>query len=98
MATDSAVRSVTNTLSTTVADTVTLLQGWPAVQITNHDTINTVYFRQDGVTAVAAADGASVLLPGQSTVAATIIIPGAAQTSVVSIVGNGGSYTIEGVN
>ena len=101
MATDSAVRSVTNTLSTTVADTVTLLQAWNAVQVTNLDGTNAVYFRQDGVTAVAGADGASVVPPGSSVVAATTLNQNqstGATTTVISIVGSGGAYTIEGVN
>ena len=73
MATDSAVRSVTNTLSGTTADTVTLTQAWPSIDVTNQDATDIIYFRQDGITAVAAADGATVLLPGQSKVAAASV-------------------------
>jgi hypothetical protein len=96
MATDSAVRSCTNTLSGTTADTITLTQAWPSIDVTNHDSADIIYFRQDGVTAVAAADGCSVLLPGQSKVAAASIT--SSGTIVISIVGDGGAYTIEGVN
>jgi hypothetical protein len=96
MATDSAVRSVTNTLSTTVADTVTLTQGWPAIAVTNHDAADLVYFRQDGAVAVAAADNTTIVLPGQTVVAAASMND--AGEHVISIVGDGGAYTIEGVN
>lgn len=96
MATDSDPRSVTNTFSGTTADTVTLTQAWPAIQITNHDTADLIYFRQDGVTAVAAANGTAVVLPGQSTVASASV-NGSGQI-VVSLVGDGGVYTLEGVN
>lgn len=96
MATDSAVRSVTNTLSTTVADTVTLTQAWPAISVTNHDATDLLYFRQDGVTAVAAADGTTVVLPASSVIASGSITT--LGTHVISIVGDGGVYTIEGVN
>lgn len=100
MATDSALRSVTNTLSGTTADTVTLLQAWPAAEVTNHDDTNFVYCRQDGVTAAAAADGATVIPPSTSKVLKTTINYSTSTgfgTSVFSIVGNGGAYTIEGV-
>ena len=101
MATDSAVRSLTNTFSTTVADTITLLQPWNSVQITNQDGTNALYFRMDGTTAVAAADGCSVVPPGQSVIAATILNQNQSTgvtTTVISLVGSGGGYTVEGVN
>lgn len=100
MATDSAVRSVTNTLTTTVADTVTLLQAWPAVEVTNHDASDLLYIRQDGTTAVAGADGTTVILPASSKVVKSTInvnTSTGASTTVISIVGDGGVYTIEGV-
>lgn len=96
MATDSAVRSVTNALTSTTADTVTILQPWPSLDITNHDTVNALYVRQDGTTAVALADNCTVIPAAQSKVIAASV-NGSGQI-VVSIVGNGGAYTIEGVN
>lgn len=96
MASDGDPRSVTNTLTGTTADTVTIEQAWPALQITNHDASDTLYFRYDGVTAVAAADGAEPVLPGTSVVIA--VSPNAAGQHVISIVGDGGGYTIAGVN
>lgn len=100
MATDSAVRSVTNTLSGTTADTVTLLQAWPAVSVTNHDASDLIYFRQDGTTAAAGADNTTLVLPGTTVIAKTTINRNestGASTTTVSIVGDGGVYTIEGV-
>lgn len=96
MATDSASRSVTNTLSTTTADTVTLTQGWPLVAVTNHDATDFVYFRQDGTTAVAAADNCTVVPPARTVYRSAVLT--SAGTIVISIVGDGGTYTIEGVN
>lgn len=94
MATDSALRSVTNTLSGTTADTVTITQSWSAFEVTNHSASVPLYFRQDGTTAVGAADNTTVVLPGQSKVTA-------ASTNgdgdiVISIVGSSNLYTIEG--
>ena len=99
MATDSAVRSVTNTLSTTVADSITLTQPWPAIDVTNHNTTNNLYVRQDGTTAVGAADGTTVILPGQSKVLAPMLYStGPTVPHFLSVVGSGNVYTIEGVN
>lgn len=95
MATDSAVRSVSNTLTTTVADTVTLLQGWPAIEVTNSDDTNILWVRQDGTTAVALADNATPIAPSSSKVISASV-NGSGQI-VVSVVGSGGAYTIEGV-
>lgn len=95
MATDSAVRSVSNTLTTTVADTITLTQAWPAIEVTNADTTNDVWVRQDGTTAVALADNCTKVPAGTSkTIRASVTGSG---TVVISIVGSGGAYSIEGV-
>lgn len=95
MATDSAVRSVTNTLTTTVADTVTLLQGWPAIEVTNHDDTNFLWVRQDGSTAVASADNATPIAPSSSKILSSSL--NSSGQHVISVVGSGGVYTIEGV-
>lgn len=96
MATDSAARSVTNTLSGSTADTITLTQAWDALDVTNYDSTNYLYLRQDGTTAVAEANDTTAIPPGTSKVIdATVTGSG---TVVISIVGNGGKYTIEGVN
>lgn len=96
MATDSNVRSVTNTLSGTTADTITLTQAWPAIEITNYDAAQPLYFRQDGTVAVADADGVGVILPSQSKVVRSAV--NSAGQSVISLVGSGNKYTVEGVH
>lgn len=95
MATDSAVRSVSNTLTTTVADTITLTQAWPAIEVTNSDDTNILWVRQDGVTAVALADNATPIAPSTSKILAASV--NSAGQHVISVVGSGGAYTIEGV-
>lgn len=96
MATDSAVKSVTNTLTSTTADAVTLTQPWPAVEITNHHATEKLFGRADGTTAVAAADGTSVILPGTTKVIRARW--NASMQTVISVVGDGNVYTIEGVH
>lgn len=96
MATDSAVKAVTNTFSTTVADAITLTQGWPFVAITNHDASNPVYVRFDGTTPVAEADNNAIVR-----VSSTRVFPVSPNSSgqiVIGLVGSGGKYTVEGLN
>ena len=95
MATDSGVRSVSNTLTTTVADTITLTQGWPAIEVTNSDTANILWVCQDGIAAVALADNATPVAPSSSKIISSS--PNSSGGHVISVVGNGGAYTIEGV-
>lgn len=95
MATDSAIRSVSNTLTTTVADTITLTQLWPSIQVTNSDATNILWVRQDGVTAVALADNNTPIAPSSSQILASS--PNSAGQHVISVVGSGGAYTVEGV-
>ncbi len=95
MATDSAVRSVSNTLTTTVADTITLTQAWPAIEVTNSDSSNILWVRQDGTTAVALADNNTPIAPSSSKILAGSVT--SAGTHVISVVGSGGAYTVEGV-
>lgn len=99
MAADSAVRSLTNTLTGTTADTITITQLWPAIEVTNHDTTDTLYVLMNGTaapTAVAAADGCTAILPGSTKLMRAIPVP-ATNTIVLSVVGDGGVYTVEGV-
>lgn len=95
MATDTAATSVTNTLSGTTADTITLTNGWDAIEVTNHDATNWIYLRQDGTTAVAEADNTTPVPPSTSKVLAAA--KNSVNDNVISIVGNGNKYTIEGV-
>lgn len=94
MATDSDARSVTRTLTSTTADTITLTQPYEAIEVTNHDAADTLYVRWDGATAVAAAKGTTPILPASPKV---IRVGNNASGVVVSVVGDGGIYTIEGV-
>ncbi len=95
MATDSAVRSVSNTLSGTTADTVTLTQPWPAIEVTNSDATDILWVRQDGTTAVALADNNTPIAPSSSKILSASV--NSSGQHVISIVGDGGAYTIEGV-
>lgn len=102
MATDSAIKSVTNTFSGTTADTITLLQSYPAVEITNYDTINSIYVSMDGTSAptvaVAEANNTTVVPPSTAKLIRSIprrdVDP---NTIVLSLVGSGGKYAVEGV-
>lgn len=100
MATDHATKSVTNTFSTTVADTITLDQLWPYVEITNHDGTNNMFASMDGTAtptaALADADNQTVIRPGTTRTLRALPVAGGT-TIVVSVVGSGGKYTVEGV-
>ena len=76
------------TLSTTVADTITFTSPGNSLCVTNHDTVQLLYFRFDGTTAVGAADDTYVVRPGQ----AKVIPYGCAS---LSIVGSGNAYSAE---
>lgn len=102
MATDSAIKSLTNAFTGTTADTITLLQSYPAVEITNHDSTNAIYVTMDGTSApttpVAEADNTTVIPPLTSKVIRSVprqdVNP---NTVVLKLVGSGGKYTVEGV-
>lgn len=97
MATDSARTSVTNTLTSTTADTVTLTPDGPhahGLVVVNHDDANTIWFTWSWTgtpaTAVAEADNTIPVLPGSSS---SVRIPNTSNSVVVSVVGNGDKYT-----
>lgn len=98
MASESEEKSVTNTLSGTTADTITLTNPWRYIEVTNEDSTNYLYFRMDGTTAVAQANGCFVVAPSKSKVVKTQITYNAGPKVVISIVGNGNVYNIEGQN
>lgn len=95
MAVDSASRSVINTLTTTLADTVTLTQGYKRIAVTNHSTNTTLSFRTDGTAAAADADNTWTVLAGD--VRTVPVQVNSAGQVVVSIIGSGTKYSIEGV-
>jgi len=81
------------TLTTTTADTVTLTGEGSYLAVTNHEASggDTVYFTINGATAVAAADENYVVLPQQT----KVLGPGRFDAVSVSVVGNGGTYSVE---
>jgi hypothetical protein len=91
MAADTAARAVTNTLTGGTADVITFTNKWPAVDITNHHASEALYYRVDGTTAVVAANDCGVVMPGGSKIVALSGL-------VVSVIGNGNVYTVEGCN
>lgn len=99
MATELGQGPFTNTLSTTVADTVNFTTPSPGVAITNHDASISLYVRQDGVVAVSEADGCTVIRPSTTTVLKSQLNwrNGSCQVGL-SIVGSGNKYTAEAVN
>lgn len=96
MASYSVKRAKSATLTSTTADTVTFTQLWPACDVANDDGTNDLWVRVDGVTAVADADNATRVPAGQSKVI-QLPIPSSGNQAL-SLVGNGGAYTVEGVN
>lgn len=99
-------QSVTNTFTTTVADTITLQQPWSAVEIENHSETIELWVRLSsaGTAAVADANECVRIAPGSVGGAAKVIDqfvgdpavhPGA---SLISVVGNGQQYTVAGVH
>lgn len=91
MASYTPTRAKNATLSSTTADTITFSQKWPAFEITNADATNPLYVRVDGSAATAAGDDCTMILPASSKVIA------AGENNVVSVIGNGNLYSVEGV-
>jgi hypothetical protein len=92
MAAQTCVNTQHATLSGTTADSITFTGSGSSLCITNRDTTNTLYFRCDGTTAVAAADETYVVLPLQWKVLDGSKFGG---NMSVSVVGNGGGYSAE---
>lgn len=107
MATISDTRSVNATLTTTTADLVQLTQFWDTIEISNLDETNDLYLTLNSATVpVAGAEGCYVVPAGTAKVFGPGGIhnwdgvPGSTTEATVChrvrIVGNGGSYSIEG--
>jgi hypothetical protein len=90
MAAQTCIHTKHATLSTTTADTIKFSGAGSTLAITNRDATNTLYFRFDGVTAVAAADETFVVMPSQTK---TVQVRGT--PPLVSVVANGGGYSAE---
>jgi hypothetical protein len=107
MATVSNVKSCNATFSTTTADTAELLQPWDVVEVTNLDGTDIIYFRDDGTTAVAAAEGTTAVPPNTSKLykprhatdsGGYIKADGTAAIHSISLVGDGGAWSVVGLS
>ena len=105
MATISDTRSIQATLTGTTVDIANLTQFWDAIEVTNRDTVNTVWVRFDGTDPVAEAEGTFVVSPSTSKVFRSGImneagVPGSTTLATmchpVKVLGNGGAYSVEG--
>lgn len=77
------------TLTSTTADTVTVNVG--NVEVKNRmSSANPIYVRVDGSVAVSAADGTTIIEPGEYVV---FSLPN--NVGALSIVGNGDSYSVD---
>ena len=87
------------TLTTTTADTITIGQGFAAVEVINRDTADFIYITYGSAAAdvaapVAEADGTLVIPPGN-----TLTLDANNRGGfVVKIVGDGGGYSVQGVD
>jgi hypothetical protein len=100
MATYNVSRSGAWTLTSTTADIVNLAQPWDRVEIGNGGT-TTLWFRDDGTTAVANADGCDFVEPGVTKIVNVNFRSGWRAANVaphsLSIVGNANPYRVAGV-
>lgn len=100
MATDASDVSVTNTLSSTTVDTITLKPGWTAhahtLVVVNWDTTNALWFRYDhtGSTPSDPTAEGDDCLPVLKESSTSVRLPQSAQSLVVKVVGNGNKYTV----
>ena len=102
MATDSVIKSVSNTLSTTTVDTVNLQQWWDQIEVSNQGT-STLTVTLDGTTPTALMDNAEVVEAGAVKLFRAVRqgngIAGDATyfCHIVKIIGNGNAYSVVGV-
>ena len=102
MATDSVIKSASNTLSTTVVDTVNLKQWWDRIEVSNQGT-TTLTVTLDGTTPTALMDNAETVEAGVTKLFPAVTqgngVPG--DTSlfchIVKIIGSGNAYSVTGV-
>lgn len=102
MATDSVIKSASNTLSTTTVDTINLKQWWDQIEVSNQGT-STLTVTLDGTTPTALMDNAEVVEPGAVKLFRAVRqgngIAGDATyfCHIVKIIGNGNAYSVVGV-
>lgn len=102
MATDSVIKSASNTLSTTTVDTINLKQWWDKIEISNQGT-TALTVTLDGTTPTALMDNAEIVEAGVSKVFPAVRQGNgiAGDTTyfchIVKIIGNGNAYSVVGV-
>lgn len=94
MATDSANRSVHNTLTAATLDTVTLTGMWPAVEVVNRATTGDgIYFTVDGSTPTVGGNDSFWVGAGQS-----VIVPNFEDEAEVKLISaTADAYSVIGV-
>lgn len=90
-------RSTHQTLVAATADTVNIPLGYPRYEVYSHvSNTATIWYRADGTTAVAGADGTFILEPGQSLILSNPKQGG--KTVALSLISAGTpSYSVTGV-
>lgn len=102
MATDSVIKSASNTLSTTTVDTINLKQWWDKIEISNQGT-TALTVTLDGTTPTALMDNAEIVEAGVSKVFPAVRQGNgiAGDTTyfchIVKIIGNGNAYSVVGI-
>jgi len=102
MATDSVIKSASNTLSTTTVDTINLKQWWDQIEISNQGT-TALTVTLDGTTPTALMDNAEIVEAGVSKLFRAVRqgngIAGDATyfCHIVKIIGNGNAYSVVGI-
>ena len=104
MATITDKRATTATLTTTTVDLHRLTQPWDYIEVTNHDTTNTLTVSDDGATdPTSGGEGFDVVSPGSSKVLRARRLNPASDMSgtvvchEIRVLGNGGTVTVAGL-
>lgn len=105
MATISDATSIQATLTTTTVDLAQITQFWDALEVTNLDATNPLYVTFNGATPTAGGEGTFIVPPSVAKTFTVGIInedgisgstTAATCCHVVRVLGNGGSYAVEG--
>lgn len=102
MATDSVIKSASNTLSTTTVDTINLKQWWDQIEVSNQGT-TALTVTLDGTTPTALMDNAEIVEAGTSKVFPAVRqgdgVAGSASLfcHIIKVIGNGNPYSVVGV-
>jgi hypothetical protein len=97
MASYSVATAKSATLTGTTADTVTLTQRWPFVEVMNRGANNITFVVDPNAAApTALQDNGYVVAPGQTLTVPVNLFNASGQT-VIQLVANGDAYTVTGV-